>query len=536
MSLGFAFRHAPRSEQVSLTSIAGWTPQLLQNVGIFSSASGERVSAVKALTLSTVWACQTIIAEDTAKVPLKVMRKVGRGSEEVRDHPAYDLLQVQANDDTTAVNAREDLVMDHLGYGHGYWRIVRDNVGDPRGLVSEHPSIVRQERDAAGTFYEIRRADGGVDIVRAEDMVDVRGPRGLSAIQMGVMSMGRALAEDRYAATYLGNASAPSGVIGVPNSLTPKQREALSADIKKKFGGARNVGEILVIEAGGSFTPISIKPQDAQLLEARQYSVEDICRWFRVQPQKVMDRKRAQGWASTELVGIEHVSDALMPRFVRIEQELNRKLLTAQERADGLFIKHKAQALMRGDAKTRATYYRMLQMVGALSPNDIRDLEDMNGIGDAGEVYLLPLNLAPVEDVASGEARKKNAAPSGSADRGGAGGAANEDPDADARLIPAFEDASRRFLSRYADRARKGTPDGTATAAAFVRAFTPLAAALGHPDPAEATEVAGVAFVAARLDADAVGGEYPARLARAVMVAVKVHASFTEGKPDAIPQ
>jgi phage portal protein BeeE len=54
--------------------------------------------------------------------------------------------------------------------------------------------------------------------------------------------------------------------------------------------------------------------------------------------------------------------------------------------------------LLRGDAKTRAEYYRVGRNDGWLSANDIRELENMNPIPpeQGGDEYLINANMVPV--------------------------------------------------------------------------------------------------------------------------------------------
>ena len=49
--------------------------------------------------------------------------------------------------------------------------------------------------------------------------------------------------------------------------------------------------------------------------------------------------------------------------------------------------------MMRGDSESRAKFYTAQVQNGALSPNEIRELEDMNP-RDGGDIYLTPLNMS----------------------------------------------------------------------------------------------------------------------------------------------
>jgi HK97 family phage portal protein len=95
-----------------------------------------------------------------------------------------------------------------------------------------------------------------------------------------------------------------------------------------------------------------------------------------------------------EQQNIDFVTKCLLPWIVRWEQEAQAKLLTETERRT-LFTKINVSGLMRGDMKSRFEAYALARQWGWQSVNDILDLEDRNGIGPAGDVYLQPMNMVP---------------------------------------------------------------------------------------------------------------------------------------------
>ena len=79
---------------------------------------------------------------------------------------------------------------------------------------------------------------------------------------------------------------------------------------------------------------ISIAPREAQWIEAQQFTVEEICRFARVNPNKV------QHWLRTTFnnvaeANIEHVNDTMAPWLVRWEGEAERGWFTPPEGGGG---------------------------------------------------------------------------------------------------------------------------------------------------------------------------------------------------------
>ena len=52
------------------------------------------------------------------------------------------------------------------------------------------------------------------------------------------------------------------------------------------------------------------------------------------------------------------------------------------------------------DPDTRANWYKSLRELGAISPNEIRQLEDLDNLGPDGDLYLVPVNMQPLEQAA----------------------------------------------------------------------------------------------------------------------------------------
>ena len=147
------------------------------------------------------------------------------------------------------------------------------------------------------------------------------------------------------------------------------------------------------MENGTKFKPIAMPLQDSAFIESRNFSVAEIARIFRVPPHLIGDLSRST-YSNIEQQSLEFAKYSLTPYLINWEQELNRKLLSTKEQSTH-FCKFRTTELLRGDVNSRADYYTKLFNVGALSPNDIRNMEDMNKV-ENGDDYYVPLNLGEV--------------------------------------------------------------------------------------------------------------------------------------------
>ena len=98
---------------------------------------------------------------------------------------------------------------------------------------------------------------------------------------------------------------------------------------------------------------------------------------------------------SNEQGAIEYEVRTLHPIVSQYEEEQSYKLLTDGELAAGLEIRINLMAELKGDAASRATWYRTMRQEGVFSVNEIRALEDLPDI-PGGDAHFVPLNYAPL--------------------------------------------------------------------------------------------------------------------------------------------
>jgi hypothetical protein len=67
--------------------------------------------------------------------------------------------------------------------------------------------------------------------------------------------------------------------------------------------------------------------------------------------------------------------------------------------ADGVEVEFDTSKLLRADMKSRYEAYAIARQWGWKSANDILVAEGDNPIGAAGDIYLVPMNMIPAEQV-----------------------------------------------------------------------------------------------------------------------------------------
>jgi HK97 family phage portal protein len=397
--------------------VDGWNVVMQWLGGGRKSASGETVTPVNSLGLSAYYAAIRNISEDVGKLPFRVYRKTATGKEVAEDNPVNALLYKAPNEEMGPLTFKQVLTAHALGNGNGYAEIVRNAAGTPQALYPLHPDNVKVMRDSitGEIVYQVRQdgsfggETGKLILIPAADMLHIRGPGGdgligYSVCQFAAECLGEALATQKYGGAFFGNGLTLGGLLELPAKLGKEARNRLIESWQKRHQGSDNAHKIGLLEEGVKWVTTSVNPKDAQFMELRKFHVTEIARWFRIPPHKIGDLDRAT-FSNIEHQGIEYVQDCLMPWLIRWEEEVDAKLLAAED----LFPKFAVQALMRGDSAARAAYYRNQVNIGAMSINEVRSLEDMNAIGEIGDKFFMQVNMTTVDNIVSGESLKPKA-------------------------------------------------------------------------------------------------------------------------------
>ena len=223
---------------------------------------------------------------------------------------------------------------------------------------------------------------------------------GLSTLSYGRQIFGLARAENSAAALTFKNGMRPSGVVSFDRFVTEPQRAAIEADLAKKYAGSQNAGKPMMLEGGAKWNQTSISPEDAQMLQSRGFSVEEICRLFGVPPFMIGHNEKASGYpASLEQQMILFSTMALRKRLRRIEQAIEKQLLTAADRAQGISVEFNMEGLLRGDSESRAKFYEIMSRIGMMTINEGRRLENKPPVPGGDEPRIQMQNVPLSETV-----------------------------------------------------------------------------------------------------------------------------------------
>ncbi|MDU7389339.1 phage portal protein [Atlantibacter hermannii] len=365
-----------------------------------TSNSGKVVTADKAIQLSAVWACVRLLSESVSTLPMKIYERQSDGSRKLaRDNPVYQLLCRRPNAEMTPSRFMLMLVASICLRGNAF--VEKHFIGSKLvSLVPLLPQNMVVKRLDSGRLEYTYTENGKPRVIPERNLMHIRGfgldgVCGMMPLSSGRDVIGSAMAVEESAAKIFEQGLQSSGFLSAEQPLNDDQRERLRGYMQA-FTGSKNAGKIMVLEGGLKYQGVTMNPEDAQMLESRAFSIEEICRWFRVPPFMVGHTSKQSSWASSlEGMNLQFLTHTLRPLLVNIEQEIARCLLGGDE---DLFAEFSVEGLLRADSAGRAAYYTSALQNGWMSRNDVRRLENMPPI-EGGDIYTVQLNLTPLEDL-----------------------------------------------------------------------------------------------------------------------------------------
>lgn len=399
------FARTPASTRVAVVpQISISDPRFPRWLGI-DSAAGVPVNDYTALSISALWRGTMVVSSSIAGMPLGTMREWGSTRSRVDswlDNPAKAV-------GYRPFSWKQTSILHMILGGDSFQRHLFNGLGMLAGLEPINPNAVSVYWDddrPGGKRFEVSLLRDG-RLVRethdASSMTQVMGPtldglRGLSVVGIARTSLGGAIAADQAAAATFRNGPMIGGIaVPAAEDLDDGDAEKAQAIINDQIGGTENAGKIVVLERKFDLKPWGMTLKDAQFLESRQFSIQEIARWLGVHPVFLMDPGAVSTWGT----GVEILQRGLgrftLPQWTDPFQEAMSELLPNKSWAQFDF-----KALERGSPSDEISL--IIQQIdgGLLTINQALSLVNRPGIGPAGDVLRLhgaPLNPEVAEQV-----------------------------------------------------------------------------------------------------------------------------------------
>lgn len=351
------------------------------------TASGERVTADKALRVDAMWSAVTLLASTVANLPVDVFRGTGGNKRPVEPQPPL------VAGPSLIVSRREwvyQAMVSMLLRGNAYG-LVLERDSNQRATVVEwldpDAVTVKQKSALKRPTYELDNAP-----VPKDDMVHLRAfvrpgsAVGMSPVEYRAETLGISLAARSYGAKFYADGGHPTAVF--QNKAKPDVSEQ-AATIKDRFLAiVRGKREPLVIGSDWSYEAIQVSPQEAAFVSAMGYSDAQIARMYGPGLAEVLGYTES-GSSLTYSNRVDRSLDLLtytvLPWIGKFEDFWTGAIAKPQT------ARMNVNALLRADAKTQREMFQIDRAIGLHSIDEIRALIDEPPLPDGQGQDYTPL-------------------------------------------------------------------------------------------------------------------------------------------------
>ena len=264
-------------------------------------------------------------------------------------------------------------------HGGGFARVVSGIRGSMTHLIPLHPRRMRTTQlDDYTLGYEWFDEKGRWSRLEQSEVLHFRwlGDNGITGTPATdtlstAISLAREL--DTAAMAHWKNGARPDFVIETAKRLDDPTAARYRNEFRDLYGG-ENRGVPAVMTNGDKLVPMqSNTMEQSQYQQLRESILPEVCSHWGVPASLVGDAK-AQRYGSPEADNLAAQVWCLLPWQKRFEGAVNIWLNDTY--GENTFFQLDNRALLRGDSVARANLYRALFAMSAITPNEIRDLED----------------------------------------------------------------------------------------------------------------------------------------------------------------
>lgn len=358
-----------------------------------------------ALQVSAVWACVELLSDNIASLPLFVYeRELGADGHKnlARGTDLWKLLHDNPNRRNTPMEFWQFMTLNFILRGNAYARVVRNAAGEAIELLPLSSDQVEVEVDSTGKVVYKYSYEGKIIVYDERSILHWKdkgnGIYGMSRLDYMRSSVGVAISSQNHTEQGYRKSGRRPGVFMIDKLLTQEQREKIRKNYSGLVEGSDD--DLLVLEAGAKFEPLSLSPADLQLLDTRKFAVEDIARWFGVSSVMINDTAKTTTWGTgiTELIE-GFYKFRLRPMLEGLEQAIERRVLTPGQR-EKYTVEFSLDAILRGSFRDRLEAASTAVNNGLMTRNEYRQLENLPP-KDGGDILTVQLALTNLENLSA---------------------------------------------------------------------------------------------------------------------------------------
>ena len=356
----------------------------------------------QSMRLSAVYAAVNMISNSVALLPMKVVTTEGGRTKEI-EHPLKRVLNLKPNNKYNHFNFMKMLIESVILKGNGYAYIERDenlNVVALHYIDSDWVTpIIQADGSVKYIVNGMSQAIDSINMIHLFQHIDETF-RGISTIKYADMTLQGVHAAESHSSNFFKSGAGLMGVLKSSAPMTNEQKRQAAESWRLSITNSQG-GGVAILPQGLDYQPISISPEDAQLLETRKYSLSEVARFFNISPTKLFDYSNVS-YSTLEQTSLSYLMDTVLPYTQMLEDEFALKLFKPSE-VGKIMIDFDYSVLIQTDKTTEAEYYSKLLTNGILTVNDIRSKMGLEPSMEQGaDNHWIQISYATLENVASG--------------------------------------------------------------------------------------------------------------------------------------
>ena len=349
-------------------------------------------------TNETIFSVITRLSNTLSTLPIKLHQNY-----DIVVNQAADVLINEPNQNMSSFDFINALEVSRNENGNGYAVILRDVRMQPSEIIPLDPSCVTEfiDRDDGSLWYEVRGESKNM-YVHNLDMLHVkhiRGPnrwKGLSPLKVLANTIKYDKAVQEFSLSEMEKKE--SFILSYAANVSNDTRDQIIGDFRRFY---KENGGILFKEPGVEIDKLKKEYFASDTLSSEKITRSRVANVYNV-PVSFLNETGGGTFGSNEQEMIRFVQMTLSPIVRQYEHEFNRKLLTKNDRKQGMYFKFNLGALLRGDTAARTAFYQMMLRSSGMKPNEVRQLEDLppektemaNTLWISGDLYPIDLPIA----------------------------------------------------------------------------------------------------------------------------------------------
>lgn len=383
----------------------------------------EEAPLIEGLTARQLYATQanlhavvSFLADSVAQLPLKVYKREGETDRRRdRDSLAARLLY-KPNSDQTCYELIDSLVTELLLMGNVFLWVLPDPASDLNKQLRLIPNewLIKTEKStnyAPDAIVIKTKSNAEPVIIPRSDFVQFRlySPGNPGGFQSPISALKQTLMEqvtaDKFRTQVWRSSGRFNAYITRPKDVQPWDEGARTKFIeafREAWGvGGANAGKMPLLEDGMEIKPYQFNAQQAQYVETKQLSREDVAAAFHVNPALIW-RTSTQTYASAKDNARSLYADCLGPTLQMLQQRINSFLLPLLDADPDLYVEFDLTEKLKGSFEERASI--MQAAVGGpwITRDEARADNNLPPLPDGqGARIITPLNISTGDERAA---------------------------------------------------------------------------------------------------------------------------------------